>query len=194
MYHYHQRRILLQQQNELLRAENRAMIHALTSPSMCRSCDGPIISTEFRELWLENARLRSEIYTLTCFIWRLNLFRSLYPAAVTSLTDWHYAVAVMMSLSLKEVVSLAMLHRLWQIFVHEASRASAFVPCDASSLVANLMNHVSVTNYMKSYIVIYSFPFFFLILFVYLGNLEKNLPVNHRRCVYGINNEDCKRY
>lgn len=191
MYHYHQRRILLQQQNELLRAENRAMIHALTSPSMCRSCDGPIISTEFRELWLENARLRSEIYTLTCFIWRLNLFRSLYPAAVTSLTDWHYAVAVMMSLSLKEVVSLARQRiPMWTSngrlnldeyyskyfpwyarnapgFVHEASRASAFVPCDASSLLANLMNHVSVTNYMKSYIIIYSFLVFFLISFVF---------------------------
>ncbi|AED91129.1 unnamed protein product [Arabidopsis thaliana] len=167
MYHHLQTRIFLHQQNDLLRAENRARIHAMTSPSICRSCEEPIISTEERELWLENARLRSEIDTLTCFIWRLNSFRNLYPAFATSLTEVGYGVAVMTSLSLKEVVFLARQRTpMWTSngrlnldeyysklfpwyarnapgFVHEVSRASAFVPCDASSLVANLMNHVS---------------------------------------------------
>ncbi|EOA22735.1 hypothetical protein CARUB_v10003442mg [Capsella rubella] len=170
MYHYHhQMRIFLQQHNDLLRAENMAMVQALnsSSPSICLSCDGPIVSTEESELSLENALLRSEIDTLTCFIMRLSSFRSLYPTVGASMSKWHYAVAVMTSLSLKEVVSLSRqgtpmwtsnerlnLDEYYSIcfpwfarnapgFVHEVSRASALVPFDASLLVENLTNHVN---------------------------------------------------
>ncbi|XP_010452682.1 PREDICTED: homeobox-leucine zipper protein ANTHOCYANINLESS 2 [Camelina sativa] len=169
MYQLRQTRIFLQQQNDLLRTENEAMVYALSTPytSSCISCSGPIVSTEENELWLENALLRSEIDTLTCFIRKLNSFINLYPVVGVSLTKWHYAVVAMTSLSLKEVISLARQgNPMWTCndrlnldeyysnffpwyarnapgFVHEASRAYAMVPFDASLLVENLTNHVS---------------------------------------------------
>lgn len=163
---HHQTRIFLQQQNELLRAGYRAT----TSPFIYRTSSGPMVSTELSEILSANALLRSEIDTLTCFIKRLNSFRIQYPAIAASLTKWDYAVVVMTSLSLKEVVSLARQETpMWTSnerlnldeynskffpwygrnapgFVHEASKASAVVPFDASSLVENLTNHVSVTS------------------------------------------------
>lgn len=159
----------LRARNDLLRAANRALIQAIAFGSN-NGPNNPTDRMSLEKLRLENALLRSERHTLASFVTRLNLCRSLYPSNAATST-WLFAAAVMMELSLREVITLARYEtRMWISsdklnlsgyyssffpwyarnapgFVHEASRSSSdLVPVDASALVTALMDIVSVTN------------------------------------------------